>query len=148
VKSIKQYNLEGCSVGITDGSYLWSTRTALRWPRHDIRTKFHQNWFRHSGNIKVIISTIWEAAVLVLLMGRICDVCRWDNLRWHDTHIPRFMKIGSGIKVILRVFPQQFERLWCWYYWWEGFMMYSIETVSDGMIYNNKYQVSWRSVQK
>jgi hypothetical protein len=31
-------------------------------------TKFHVGWFGHSGNIKVITSTIWEAAVLVLLL--------------------------------------------------------------------------------
>jgi hypothetical protein len=40
----------------------------------------------HACNIKVIISTIWEAAVLVLLMGRIYDVCHWDNLRWHGIY--------------------------------------------------------------
>jgi hypothetical protein len=26
--------------------------------RHDIRTKFHEDWFGHSGNIKVITWTI------------------------------------------------------------------------------------------
>jgi hypothetical protein len=31
-------------------------------------------------------------------------------------YIPSFIKIGSGIKVILRLLPQQFERLQCWYY--------------------------------
>jgi hypothetical protein len=34
-----------------------------------------------------------------------------------------YMTIGSGIRVILTVLPQQFERLQCWYYWQEGFMM-------------------------
>jgi hypothetical protein len=29
----------------------------------------------------------------------------------------------------------QFERLQCWYYSWEGFMMYTIEMASGGMIY-------------
>jgi hypothetical protein len=46
----------------------------LRW--HDIHAKFYDNRFRRSSNIKVIISTMSEAAVLVLLMGRIYEVCR------------------------------------------------------------------------
>jgi hypothetical protein len=41
---------------------------------HDIHTKSHDDMFRHSITIKGIISTIWEATVLVLLMKRICDV--------------------------------------------------------------------------
>jgi hypothetical protein len=44
-------------------------------------------------------------------MGRIYDVCLQDDIRQHDKHIPSFMKIGSGIQLILRVFPQQLERL-------------------------------------
>jgi hypothetical protein len=36
--------------------------------RYDIHTKIHEDWFRHSGNIKVITSTTWKAAVLVLLI--------------------------------------------------------------------------------
>jgi hypothetical protein len=31
-------------------------------------------------------------------------------------YIPSFMKIGSGIQVILMLLPQQHERLQCWYY--------------------------------
>jgi hypothetical protein len=31
-------------------------------------------------------------------------------------YIPSFTKIGSGTQVILRSLPQQFERLYCWYY--------------------------------
>jgi hypothetical protein len=30
--------------------------------------------------------------------------------------------IGSGVQAILRVLSQQFDRLQCWYYMWEGFM--------------------------
>jgi hypothetical protein len=44
------------------------------------------------------------------------------------------MKTGSGIQVILRSLPQQSERLQCWYYYCEGFMMYAIEMTSDGMM--------------
>jgi hypothetical protein len=85
--------------------------------------------------IKDITSTIWGAAVLVLLMGRIYDLCRWDDLRRHDTYIPSFMKIDSGIQVILRVLLEQLEKLWCLYYRWEGFLKYAIEMTSGGMTY-------------
>jgi hypothetical protein len=37
-------------------------------------------------------------------------------------YIPRFMIIGLSIQVILTLLPQQFERLQCWYYSWDGFM--------------------------
>jgi hypothetical protein len=30
------------------------------------------------------IQIIWEAAMLLLLMGRMYDICRWDDLRWYD----------------------------------------------------------------
>jgi hypothetical protein len=46
----------------------------LRW--HDMHTKFHEDWFGHSAIIKVVPSTVRDAAVLVLLMGRIYDVHR------------------------------------------------------------------------
>jgi hypothetical protein len=45
-----------------------------RW--HDISTKFHNDILRHSGNIKVITTTISEAVMLVLLMGRIYEARR------------------------------------------------------------------------
>jgi hypothetical protein len=54
------------------------------------------------------------------------EVRQCDGLRWH-IYIPSLMKIGSGIRVISRVLPQQFERLWCWYYRLEGCMIYTIE---------------------
>jgi hypothetical protein len=87
------------------------------------------------GNIKVSTSTVWTATMLVLLMERIYDVCRWDYLRCHDTYIPSLMTIDSGIHVIWRLLSQQFERLQCWYYWWEEFLNYAIEMTSDDMIY-------------
>jgi hypothetical protein len=75
----------------------------LSW--HDICTRLHEDWFEHSGYIKVITSTIWEVVVLVLPMETIYDEWRWDDLRWHDTHVynkihdDRFRK-SSNIKVI------------------------------------------------
>jgi hypothetical protein len=49
-------------------------------------------------------------------------------------NIPRFM-IGLSIQVILKLLPQQFDILQCWYCWWKGFMKYDIERDSCGMIY-------------
>jgi hypothetical protein len=51
-------------------------------------TKFHDDQFRHWSNIiKVIItSTISEAAVFVLLMVGVYDVCHWDVVRCQDAH--------------------------------------------------------------
>jgi hypothetical protein len=45
-----------------------------------------------------------------------------------------FLAIGSGIKLILRILPQGFERIQCWYYGQEVFMNYSVEIGSDGMM--------------
>jgi hypothetical protein len=41
-------------------------------------------------------------------------------LRWPQIYIPSFMKTGSGIQVILRLLPQQFDGLQCWCYWLGG----------------------------
>jgi hypothetical protein len=30
--------------------------------------------------------------------------------------VPNFMTIGSGIQILLRLLPQEYERLQCWYY--------------------------------
>jgi hypothetical protein len=38
----------------------------------------------------------------------------------------------------------QLGRLYCWYYWWEGFMMCTVAMDSGGMIY---IPSSWRLVQ-
>jgi hypothetical protein len=44
-------------------------RSGLRW--HDMHTKFHEGWSRPSGNIKIITSKIWEAAMFVLVTRRV-----------------------------------------------------------------------------
>jgi hypothetical protein len=110
-------------------------RDGVRW--HDIHTTFYEDCFGNVSNIKVITSTILEAAVLVSLTGRIYDIYLWDDLRWHDKYIPSFMTIVSGIQVILRIFPQQLERLQCWYYWWRGFLKYAADIISGGMMYEH-----------
>jgi hypothetical protein len=96
--SIKQYNLEGCSVGITDGSNLWST--PLRWPQmawytYQVSWRLIQAFKQYEG----FASEIWEAVTLVLLMRGIYDVGRWNRLRWHDIctmfHDDRFRYLNN-----------------------------------------------------
>jgi hypothetical protein len=52
---------------------------------HDIHTKFHYDWFRHSNNIKIINTTISKAAIPVLLMGGIYKVNHCVGPKWYDT---------------------------------------------------------------
>jgi hypothetical protein len=49
--------------------------------RHDtlVRTKFHEDWFRHLSNITVITSKIWEAVMSVLLIEEIYEVRCWNG---------------------------------------------------------------------
>jgi hypothetical protein len=63
------------------GIYKVCHYNGIRW--HDI----HDKWFRHSNNIKVITSTIWKAAILILLTGGIYEVHIWDSLTRHYIHI-------------------------------------------------------------
>jgi hypothetical protein len=41
-----------------------------------MQTKFNDDRFGHSSNIKYIISAVWEVSVLVLLRGGIYEVSR------------------------------------------------------------------------
>jgi hypothetical protein len=54
MQSGEQYSLGGSSVGNADGIACTSLN-GLKW--HDIQTKFPEDWFGNSGNIKVITST-------------------------------------------------------------------------------------------
>jgi hypothetical protein len=73
----------------------------LRWPQMawHLYTKFHDDRFRHSSNIKGITLTFWEPIVLVLPMRGIYDVRRWNGLRRHDIctkfHDDRFGHLSS-----------------------------------------------------
>jgi hypothetical protein len=69
-----------------------------RWYGHRLRVlpnNFCEDQLRHSKNIVVNTSTVREAAVLVILTGRIYGVLRLGFFRCHD--IPSFMTIGSRI---------------------------------------------------
>jgi hypothetical protein len=54
-------------------------------------------------------------------------------------YIPSFLKIGSRIRVILKLLSRQSETLRCWYYEWEGFVIYAIQMTPDYM--TDTYQV-------
>jgi hypothetical protein len=48
-------------------------------------------------------TTIWETAVLILLMGGIYEISHWNGLRWHDIHTKFHndqFRHSSDIKVI------------------------------------------------
>jgi hypothetical protein len=64
---------------------------------HDIHTKFLGDRFRHLSNITVNTVTVWEADMLVLLIGGVNEVGRSEGLIWYDS-IQSFMKIGTGIQ--------------------------------------------------
>jgi hypothetical protein len=55
----------------------------LRW--HDIHTKFHDDLFRNSSNIKGI-TLILEAVVSVLLIERINELRSSDGFIWYDIY--------------------------------------------------------------
>jgi hypothetical protein len=57
-------------------------------------------------------------------------------------YIPTLMMICSSIQVILRLLPQQFERLQCWHYRCEGFMKYTMEMGLGAMIYTLR-SIDW-----
>jgi hypothetical protein len=62
--------------------------------RHDIRSKFHDDWNRHLSMITVIAATIWEALMLVLLIEGIYEVAS-EMASCGMICIPSFMKIGT-----------------------------------------------------
>jgi hypothetical protein len=113
-------------------------RIYARW--HDVHTKFHYDRFRHLSNITVITATIWEAVMLVSLIEGIYEVCHWDGFMWNQDLCRR----SSNIKVL----PQKFERLYCWYYWWEGFFSYAVEIDSCAVIYLPSFIKIGSGVQK
>jgi hypothetical protein len=69
-------------------------------------TTYIQSFMKTGRAVQAIISlssTICKAVMLVLLMGRIHDVCCWDEIRRHDIgikfHDKRFRNL-SNITVI------------------------------------------------
>jgi hypothetical protein len=62
----------------------------------------HEDWFWHSGNIKVITSTVWEVVVLVYLREGFLKYRLWDGLRLHDNY--NQFTHSSNIKRIISTF--------------------------------------------
>jgi hypothetical protein len=62
-------------------------------------------------------------------MGRIHEVRRSGGM----IYMPSIVKIGSGVQVILRLLPQNVERLQFWYCGLEGFVNYALEMASFGI---------------
>jgi hypothetical protein len=53
---------------------IWAAIIFVLEKGHYVHTKLHDDWFRHSSNINVITSAIWNAAVLEVLMGGMYEV--------------------------------------------------------------------------
>jgi hypothetical protein len=68
---------------------------------HDTHTKFDDDRFRHLSTITVITATIWEAVILVLLIEATMEYAV-EMASWGMIYIPSFMKIGAGVKELLR----------------------------------------------
>jgi hypothetical protein len=64
-----------------------ATYEVHRWDVHRRNykhTKFHKDWFWHSGNIKVITSTICQLGVFILIVKRIYEVRCWNGFSWSE----------------------------------------------------------------
>jgi hypothetical protein len=55
---------------------------------------------------------LWSAALRWALVA--CNTTKF--------HEDWYSRSGS-----IKILPQKFEKLSCWYYWWEGFMNYTVE---------------------
>jgi hypothetical protein len=66
-----------------------------------IHVKFHDDWFPHSSNIKLITSIIQEDSVLVLMTEGIYEV-RLEIASCGIICISSFMKTGIDIQAIFR----------------------------------------------
>jgi hypothetical protein len=62
-----------------------------------MHTKLHDDTFRHSSNIKVILLIISQVALLLVLKGGIfkdaIEIVPGDMI-----HVPSFLKIGAGLR--------------------------------------------------
>jgi hypothetical protein len=56
-------------------------------------------------------------------------------------HVPSFMTVGSVIRVILRLVPQQLESLQCFYVYYlrEGIVKCPVEMASGGMLVHTMF---------
>jgi hypothetical protein len=79
------------------------------------------------------------------LAGCSADIIRRSGLggtsltRPQVAYLLSFVKFGSGIQVILRLWPQQFHWLQYLYYWWYGFMKCTVYMASGGITYTASF---------
>jgi hypothetical protein len=71
--------------------------------------------------------------MLVLLIRGIYEVHRSDGFMQHDI-LTKFHEDLYGHSSNIKILSQKFERLLCWYYLWEGFIIYAVEMASCRMI--------------
>jgi hypothetical protein len=71
-----------------------------------LRTKFHDDRFRNSSNIKDITWAVLEAVWLVILLRGIFFKYIIEMASGGMIYIPNLVSTGSGIRVILMVLPQ------------------------------------------
>jgi hypothetical protein len=91
-----------------------------------MRTKFHDDQFRHVSDITVIAATIWGAVSLVMLIE--------GNYEYaiemvYSCCIPNFIKTGTGVQMLLR--------FWVRGYivgnWWKEYMNYAVNIGLDAI---------------
>jgi hypothetical protein len=75
-----------------------------------IHTKFHDDRFGNSSNIKGITSTMSKAIMLMLLIEGIYEIRLLDDFTWHDIYT-KFHEHLFRRSSNIQFFPQKFERL-------------------------------------
>jgi hypothetical protein len=150
MESIKQYNLGGCNVSITDGRDLWYK--PVRWPQVAwyIHTKFHGDWYRPSKNIKDLSQKFeklqywnywWEG---FMIYAREMALCGMIYLPSFMKSVQSFIKIGTGIQTVLRFCFR--NCIYCIVGITSGRDLWSAPLKWSQVAWYT-YQVSWRSVQ-
>jgi hypothetical protein len=74
-----------------------------------------------------------------------CMPLRWPLVAWQPI---KFHEDGYRYSSNNMNLPEQFKRLYCWYYWWEGFTKYATEMRSGGVIYIPGFIHIRSSIQK
>jgi hypothetical protein len=86
----------------------------------DVRTKFHENRFRHLSNIPVIAVTLWDAVMFVSLIGGIHGVSCWDGFM-HNKAFKQYSVFASDIweavMLVLLIEGTYGVRLWDSFKW-------------------------------
>lgn len=93
----------------------------------------------HKFRLMASTSRTWATAVAVTE-----GIYIVESVLFGMVFIPSFITISSGVHVILRFLPQQFQRLQCWYYDGRDLLSVALRLPQTAWYI---YQVSWRSVQ-